>query len=62
MKEALLQGLFGDGGILRVRAIIALTFVIGGAVGLLTGRVETELALIIMFSGAMPYGISRAGK
>ena len=54
--------LFEEGGLLRVRAIIALIFVVTGAVGALTGRLDTELALIIMFSGATPYGIGRAGK
>ena len=62
MKEALVKGLFGDGGLLRVRGLIALAFVITGGVGLLTSQIDPELAVIIMFSGAMPYGIQRASK
>ena len=62
MRAALIQGLFGPGGLLKVRAIIALAFVLTGVIGLLTGRIDSELAVIIMFSGATPYGIQRAGK
>ena len=62
MKAALIAGLFGEGGLLKVRAVLALALVIGPLVLLGRGLIETEVAMTLILTGVVPYGFSRAGK
>ena len=62
MRDKILDGLFAEGGLLRVRAILAETLVIGGLILLGLQVIESEIAIALIFSGAGTYGIQRAGK
>ena len=61
MKEKIIEGLFGEGGLLRVRALLAEAMVIGGIYLLGTETGDPALAVSLIFSGAGVYGIQRAG-
>ena len=62
MRQRFVEGLVGEGGVLRVRALIALAMVVGGLVLLGLGLVDAEVALALIFSGGGAYGIQRAAK
>ena len=62
MRQRFVEGLVGAGGLLRVRALIALAMVIGGLALLGLGLVDPVVALTLIFSGSGAYGIQRAAK
>lgn len=62
MKERILEGLLGEGGLLRVRAVLAMAMVIGSMVLLAEGTLETEQAFTLIFGGAGAYAIQRGAK
>ena len=59
MVNRLLDGLFGDGGILRVRALIAFALVGTLCVGFMRGMIEADLFVPISFASTAYYFATR---